>query len=116
MDPHPERENPPRYLLGIVGHFLGGGEEEDAGGFVKKDFLVSFLNAAGDLVPGFGRGRGAYSQGWGTREGGFRGTIRWVGGSPNGIQQDINEEGVALRRDVAFCQEDFVVAALHQIL
>ena len=35
---------------------------------------------------------------------------------PDGFQQDIDEEDVALRRDVAFGQKDLVVTAFHQVL
>ena len=36
--------------------------------------------------------------------------------SPDSVKQDVNEEGIALSRDVAFGQEHLVVAALHQVL
>lgn len=35
---------------------------------------------------------------------------------PNGIKKNVNEEGVALSRDVSFSKEDLVVTAFHQIL
>lgn len=36
--------------------------------------------------------------------------------TPDSVKQDVNEEGIALSRDVAFGQEHLVVAALHQVL
>lgn len=36
--------------------------------------------------------------------------------APDSVKQDVNEEGVALGRDVAFGQEHLVIAALHQVL
>lgn len=36
--------------------------------------------------------------------------------TPDSVKQDIDEEGIALSRDVAFGQEHLVVAALHQVL
>jgi hypothetical protein len=35
---------------------------------------------------------------------------------PDGIQQDVNEEGVAFGRDVPLSQEYLVVATLHEVL
>lgn len=32
---------------------------------------------------------------------------------PDSVKQDVDEEGITLRRDVAFGQEHLVVAALH---
>ena len=36
--------------------------------------------------------------------------------APDSVKQDIDEESVALGRNVAFGQEYLVVAALHQVL
>lgn len=36
--------------------------------------------------------------------------------TPDGVKQDVDEESVALGRNVAFGQEYLVVAALHQVL
>lgn len=103
---------PGTHLLGIVRHLLGGREEQDSCCFIELDLLVGLLDATRDLIS-------ANVQTW-SHQGALAHTeimrLGRAGDSPDGVKQNVDEESVALCRDVPFGQKHFVVAPFHQVL